>query len=86
MNGAQEINVYPNIKRTVSIVKLSVRPMEIELFKYIRIHVLFMDENNSPIDSKIHTIEGEDYKAWGNNDEYIIDWVKKLYKLGQYAV
>jgi len=81
-----EINVYPNIKRTVSIVKLSVRPMEIELFRYIRIVVVFMDENDRPFDSAVHTIEGDDYKAWASDDNYIFDWVKRYYKLGPYAV
>lgn len=84
--SAVEINVYPNMKRTISIVKMTIRPMEIELFKHIRIMVLFIDETDKPIDSAIHTIEGDDYKAWSNDDNYIYDWVKRLYKLGPYAV
>lgn len=84
--ATNEINVYPNIKRTISIVKLTVEVLEIKLFEYIRILVLFIDENDKPIDSQIHTIEGEDYKGWGNDDAYIYEWVKKQFGLGKYAV
>ena len=84
--ATNEINVYPNIKRTISIVKLTVNVIEIKLFEYIRVVVLFMGENDKPIDSQIMTIEGDDYKAWGNDDTYIYEWVKKQFALGKYAV
>jgi hypothetical protein len=49
--------------------------MDFTPFKSIRMNCILFTANNEFIESKIVTMEGEDYANWGSNDEYLIDFM-----------
>jgi hypothetical protein len=51
--------------------------MEIILFKSIRIAVYLLNENDMVIESRHYLIEGDEYLAWSQDDNYIIKLLKK---------
>jgi len=59
--------------------KVFIRVMNLELYKSVTVHARLMD-NNEMVKSEMFVIEGEDYTNWGNNDDYIVNYV--LTKLG----
>jgi hypothetical protein len=65
------------ITRTKLITKMKIEVMSILLFESCNIRILFCDDDNSIIDCKILIMENEDYTNWSNDDNYIIDFVKK---------
>lgn len=36
---------------------------------------VYLHNNLQLIDTKYYTMEGEDYLNWGNNDDYVYNWV-----------
>lgn len=42
-----------------------------------RLGVRIFGKDGKPVDSKQLTMEGEDYKNWGSDDDYVIDFVCK---------
>jgi hypothetical protein len=49
--------------------------MEFIPFKSIRMNCILFTANNEFIESKIVTMAGEEYANWGNNDEYLINYM-----------
>jgi hypothetical protein len=82
MNQADFNPVYPNIKRIVNICKFKYNILEITLFKSIRIAVYLFNENDMLIESRQYTIEGAEYEAWTNDDQYIIKLLKQKIQEG----
>lgn len=72
-----EFNVYPNIKRTMNIVKCKYQVLEIVLFKFIRIAVYLYNENDLLLEAKQYIIEGTQYQNWSQDDKYIINILKQ---------
>lgn len=70
------INVFPNIKKTQTICRAVITVQSIVLFESITLSVALIDTNDTTIEVRVMTITGEDYKAWGNDDSYIVSWVK----------
>jgi len=58
-------NIINNIKITVN---------RIVLFKSVSISVNLL-EDNKLIENKFYDIKGDDYTAWGNDDNYIVNYV-----------
>ena len=69
--------VYPNIKRIINICKFQYTILEIILFKSIRIAVYLFNENDMLIESRQYLIEGAEYEAWSQDDQYIIKLLKE---------
>jgi hypothetical protein len=46
-------------------------------FQSIRLNCILFTANNEYIESKIVTMAGEAYANWGNNDEYLIDYMNQ---------
>jgi Ni,Fe-hydrogenase III large subunit len=63
---------------TYEIDAFQVQVRTLELFKSVTLLVIFLDNSNQPRDSKIIKLEGEDYLAWNNDDEYIITKVAQI--------
>ena len=55
--------------------------MEINLGVSASIITCFMDANNVVCKREIAILEGDDYKQWGTDDDYILQWVIKKYNL-----
>jgi hypothetical protein len=51
--------------------------VELKLFESIRIAVYLLNENDMLIDATQFLIEGEEYNAWQNDDNYIIKLLKE---------
>jgi hypothetical protein len=77
MNQEDFYPVYPNIKRIISICKFKYNILEIILFKSIRIAVYLYNENDMLIESRQYLIEGDEYNAWSQDDQYIIKLLKE---------
>lgn len=77
MNSQIEFNIYPNIKQTVSIYKASVCVQSYVIFKSATLCVTLYDINDSVVTVKLYTLEGTDFLAWGTDDNYVVNWVKK---------
>lgn len=60
--------------------KVAIFVQNIVLFQKAEIHVHFLDENGVCIEYQIVFMEGDDYAAWSNDDQYVITWT--LNKLG----
>ena len=68
----EEFPVYPNIQRIVKIVKFKYNVLEIKLFA-----VYLYNENDLLIEARQYLIQGDEYKAWNNDDQYIMNLIKK---------
>ena len=72
-NITVNINDYDIIK-TDTINNIKISTARIELFKSITVRVgLYTD--NTLVDNRMIDIAGTDYDNWGNDDNYIIDFV-----------
>jgi hypothetical protein len=58
-------NIINNIKISVN---------RLLLFKSVSIYVNLL-ENNKLIENKYYELTGDEYTAWGNDDNYIINYV-----------
>ena len=77
MNFTESL-IYPPIKlKPLSASKIRVSILDMKIFEYVRVSVHLLDIDDSIIDSKIYILEGDDYKGWGTDDNYLINWVKK---------
>ena len=66
-----------HIKKTKTANKIRVFVNELRLFEYVRVTVLLYDDSTDElIETKIMTLQDDDYKAWGNDDKYILEYVK----------
>ena len=77
MNDNNGYPVYPNIQRIMKIVKFKFNILEVKLFESVRIAVYLYNENDLLIEARQYLIEGEEYKAWSNDDQYIIKMLKE---------
>ena len=65
--------------KTNTIDNVLIKITNVQLFKSVTV-VATLFENNKIIDNKVVMIEGTDYNAWSNDDNYIVNFV--LNKLG----
>jgi hypothetical protein len=61
----------------MKIVKFKFNILEVKLFESVRIAVYLYNENDLLIEARQYLIEGEEYKAWSNDDQYIIKMLKE---------
>ena len=71
-----KINVFPNIKRTKTICRAVITVLSMVLFESITLSVSLIDVTDTTLEVKVYTITGEEYESWGNDDQYIVNWVK----------
>jgi len=72
-NISVNVNDYDIIK-TDTINNIKISTAYIELFKSITVRV-GLYTNNTLVDNRMIEITGTDYTNWGNDDNYIIDFV-----------
>jgi hypothetical protein len=73
----EQINVNVTdftLSKTSVIDNISIRVLYIELFKSVTVGAMLMSKNIC-VDNKHFTISGDDYKKWGNDDNYITNYV-----------
>ena len=76
MSEICSFNVYPNITITKKIVRGVLRVSEYIPFIKANIMVVLFDENDKVIDNRCYVLDGEDFLNWGNDDKYLVNWVK----------
>jgi hypothetical protein len=62
------------------VVKIEMEVMEMVLDSRVTMVVRYLNDNGNLLDNKIVRIEGDEYNAWGDDDNYITNLV--LTKLG----
>ena len=62
------------------VTKVEIAVSEVVLNSHAVIRVSYFDSNGTPLDHKTIKMEGADYDAWGNDDNYVTTYA--LTKLG----
>ena len=73
-----EFNLYPNIKKTITIVKARYNVFDYVPYQSARIAVQFIDDQDAGVENKIlelNTTNG--FNQWGNDDKFLETWIKK---------
>jgi len=74
-----EFNIYPNLKKSITLVKAEIKILELKLFESVKVMVYFKDENGSVMDTRGILIDNTNgYNEWTNDDKTLIDIIKKL--------
>ena len=68
------------ITTTKIINKFTIENITVNLFNSVKINVVLFDDTFKPVDYKILTMENEEYKLWGDDDNYIINWITEKLK------
>ena len=53
-----------------------IRITNVVLHTSATINVVFFEDYDRPVKSNTFILSGDDYKSWGNDDEYIVNWIK----------
>ena len=65
--------------QTIKFKSIEIFVLGIVLNTNARLGVRIFDVDGKPVDSRQLTLEGEDYEKWGNDDQYIVDYVCNKY-------
>ena len=66
-----------NLTKTTSIKYLKIEISQLILFESCSFNVYLYDEDKNIIEMKFFKIEGDEYKLWKNEDDYIINLIKE---------
>jgi hypothetical protein len=77
MNTQTIYPIYPPLKKSVSLNSISITIYELKLFESVKIACTLYDLDGNIQDTKLFFLQGDDYKAWSNDDTYIINYCKK---------
>ena len=69
---------YPPIKKEQKINQFKVEVSQLILFESVSLNVLLFDQDGNFVCVKMVRLEGEDYKSWSNDDQFIVQYVKKI--------
>lgn len=79
-------NIYPNIKKTQTIVKARYDIIDMTLFKSATIRVILFDIDDRQVDIQIFTLDQTNgYSDWAADDTFIIQWLQKQLGVGIFA-
>jgi hypothetical protein len=72
-----EFNLYPNIKKTITMVKIRYNVYEYKPFQYARIAIQYLDENDTPVENKVLLLDTTNgFNNWGSDDKFLETWIK----------
>ena len=77
----QTYTIYPPVKKAINMNSISITIFELKLFEYVKVACTLYDLDNTPQDTRIYIISGDDYKNWNNDDSYIVNYCKKQLQL-----
>lgn len=78
----ENIPLYPNLKKTLTICKFTYQILEIKLSESVRVAVYLFTENDLLVESKQYLITGQEYAQWGAEDLYLINLIKQKIQIG----
>ena len=76
MQDLPTVNVYPNLKHSVTICKAHIETVDYTLFKQAVFRVSLVDPTDRVVDIKIFVLSGDDFSKWNSDDKYVLDWIK----------
>lgn len=68
--------IEPAIVVTKTLVQGRVSVFDYIPFTSAMLACMLFDESGTCIDNRIYKLEGEDFANWGNDDEYLVEYVK----------
>ncbi len=68
------------VTETKSVASFKVHVVNVVLFTSVTVAVTLYDENGNGVGARTYVIAGDEYLAWNNDDQYLIDLVAQ--KLG----
>ena len=72
-----ECNLYPNLKKTITMCKFKYVIYDYNPFKYAKITVILLDENNTPVDTRVFELNlSNGFLNWSNDDKFLETWIK----------
>lgn len=72
------LSIDPIIQTTVqTLIKINIEIVSVDLFKSCSIRVGLYNDKGFLVMNKLIVMDGDDYKNWSNDDNYIIEFVKK---------
>jgi hypothetical protein len=75
-----EFNIYPNLKKSITLVKAEIKILKLKLFESVRIMVYLKDKNVSVMDTRYFLIDKTNsYNDWTNDEKALIESLKDLY-------
>ena len=75
------MNIVPKeIVSTEVASRIDIRVIRLELYSHAYLHVTVLSSDGRTIHSQPLTLQGDDYKAWSNDDSYLYKYVAN--KLG----
>ena len=80
MNNTIQVDVNNFALDAPIVDKIEMEVMEMVLDSHVTMLVRYLNNNGNLLDNKTVRIEGDEYNAWGDDDNYIINLV--LTKLG----
>lgn len=69
---------YPPILKQTKVNQFKVEVSQLVLFESVSLNVLLFDQDGNFVCVKMVRLEGEDYKAWSDDDQFIVQYVKKI--------
>ena len=76
MTDSEKISITNfTITETHNVAKITISVSNLILHTSADVFVTFYNENDVFVKHKLYKLEGEHYTAWGNNDNYIIEWI-----------
>jgi hypothetical protein len=81
MNNLISFNIANFALEPVIATSIMITSMEYKEHSLIMLKVIFLNADKHPVKDETVTIEGSEYAAWGNSDEYIIQLVMQKYGL-----
>ena len=84
MNTLSQISVVPRPYEDPKLIcKFTYTVCDFKLSDYITFNVILLDANSIPIIVKQVSLTGQAYAAWGNDDQYIINYICMVLNLVQ---
>jgi hypothetical protein len=72
-----EFNIYPNLKKTILIVKAKIHVYEYKVFEHAKIACQLLDENGNLVENRTYILDTTNgFNDWSNDDKYLINWIK----------
>ena len=71
------IDVNYTLTKTTTIKYLKIEISQLILFESCSFNVYLHDDDKNIIEMRILKIEGDEYKLWNADDDYIITWIKE---------
>jgi len=60
--------------RESTVNNIQIRVMNVELYKSVSVYVMLFSDK-TVVDTKNFLLTGDDYTSWGNDDDYIVNYV-----------